>query len=219
MKTQLSTEEVQAYFPDFVEPGLHQVMADQGRIHYFKAGEVILDYGGYVRMLPLILKGTIKISRLADDGTELFLYYLTRGESCTMTFSCCVSDKKSQIRAVAEEDTSILALPQQRLDDWMMRYKSWKNFVMRAYDERMRELIQTIDQVAFNQLDVRLADYVRRRAEVRGDRTIQTTHQQIADDLHVSREAVSRLLKTLEHQGMIELGRNQIRLLPIGIVG
>ncbi len=219
MKTQLSTEEVQEYFPGFIEPGLHQVIADQGRIHHFQAGEVIIDYGGYVRMLPLILTGTIKISRLADDGTELFLYYLARGESCTMTFSCCVSDKKSQIRAVAEEDASILALPQQRLDEWMMRYKSWKNFVMQAYDQRMQELIQTIDQVTFNQLDVRLADYIRRRARVRGDRTIQTTHQQIAADLHVSREAVSRQLKMLEHQGVIELGRNQIRLLATDTVG
>ncbi len=208
MKTQLTTEEVQAHFPGFVEPGLHQVVADQGRIHLFREGEVILDYGSYVRMLPLILSGTIKVSRLGDDGSELFLYYLTRGESCTMTFSCCISDKKSQIRAVAEEDTTILALPQQRLDEWMMRYKSWKNFVMQAYDQRMNELVQTIDQITFNQLDTRLADYVRRRAEVRGDRTIQTTHQQIADDLHVSREAVSRLLKTLEHRGVIELGRN-----------
>ncbi|WP_116125863.1 Crp/Fnr family transcriptional regulator [Lewinella sp. IMCC34183] len=219
MEDKLTTEEVQQYFPDFTEPGLLQVIADQGRVRYFREGEVILDYGSYVRMLPLILTGTIKVSRLGEDGAELFLYYLTRGESCTMTFSCCISDKRSQIRAVAEENTTLLALPQQRLDEWMMRYKSWKNFVMQAYDQRMRELIRTIDQVTFNQLDVRLGDYVRRRAKVRGDRTIQTTHQEIADDLHVSREAVSRLLKALEHRGEIELSRNQIRLLATGTGG
>lgn len=172
-----------------------------------------MDYGNYVRMLPLIISGTIKVSRLSDDGSELFLYYLTRGESCTMTFSCCMSDRQSEIRAVAEEDTTILALPQQRLDEWMMRYKSWKNFVMKAYDQRMAELIATIDQVTFNQLDERLVEYIKKRATIREDQTINTTHQTIANDLNVSREAVSRLLKTLEKRGTIELSRNRIKLL------
>lgn len=213
MNDKLSTEEVQQYFPGFVEPGLQQVIADQGRIHHFKEGDVIMDFGNYVRMLPLILNGTIKVSRLSEDGSELFLYYLTRGESCTMTFSCCMSDKQSEIRAVAEEDTTILALPQQRLDEWMMRYKSWKNFVLQAYDQRMAELIATIDQVTFNQLDDRLVEYISKRSRLREDKTINTTHQSIADDLNVSREAVSRLLKALEKRGLIELGRNRIKLL------
>lgn len=213
MTEKLSTEQIQQYFPDFIEPGLHQVIADQGRVHHFREGDVIMDYGNYVRMLPLIIKGTIKVSRLSDDGSELFLYYLTRGESCTMTFSCCMADRQSEIRAVAEEDTTILALPQQRLDEWMMRYKSWKNFVMKAYDQRMTELIATIDQVSFNQLDDRLIEYIKKRATIRDDNTINTTHQTIANDLNVSREAVSRLLKSLEKRGLIELSRNRIKLI------
>lgn len=210
MKTQLSTEEIQRYFPNFTEPGLQQVMANEGRLHSFKEGDVIMDYGGYVRMLPLIISGTIKISRMAEDGTELLLYYLTRGESCTMTFSCCMNSKQSEIRAVAEEDTTIFALPHQRLDQWMMNYKSWKNFVMLAYDQRMNELIRTVDQVTFHALDERLLEYISKRAAIRDDRTISTTHQQIADDLHVSREAVSRLLKGFERKGVIQLGRNMV---------
>ena len=213
MKSQLSTEEISRYFPAFIEPGLQQVLANEGRLLYFKEGDVIMDYGGYVRMLPLVLDGTIKISRLSDDGSELFLYYLSRGESCTMTFSCCIHDKQSEIRAVAEEDTTILALPHRRLDQWMMAYKSWKNFVITAYDQRLNELVKTIDQVTFHQLDKRLLDYVSKRAAIHQDHTIQTTHQQIADDLNVSREAVSRLLKNLERQGKLQLGRNQVTLL------
>lgn len=212
MKDQLSTEEIKRYFPGFAEPGLLQVMANEGRIHQFKAGDVIMDYGGYVRMLPLIVNGTIRISRLADDGTELLLYYLSRGESCTMTFSCCMHSKKSEIRAVAEEDTTIFALPHQRLDQWMMDYKSWKNYVMLAYDQRMNELIHTIDQIAFQALDERLLEYISKRAAIHEDRTITTTHQQIASDLHVSREAISRLLKGFERKGLIQLGRNLIKV-------
>jgi CRP/FNR family transcriptional regulator len=212
MTDRLTEQEIHRHFPDFVEPELVQEMAELGRIHHFREGEVIMDYGQYVRMLPLIIDGSIKISRQAAEGDELFLYYLTRGESCTMTFTCCLSDKVSEIRAVAEEDTTLLGLPQGKLDEWLMRYKSWKNFVMLAYDQRMQELINTVDQVAFQQLDERLLDYLQRRSGLRDDATVRATHQQIAADLNVSREAVSRLLKTLERRGIIELGRNQIRL-------
>jgi CRP/FNR family transcriptional regulator len=212
MNDQLTTEEVAHHFPSFTEPGLQQVIADQGRIHRFGEGEMIMDYGSYVRMLPLVLSGTIKISRLSDDGTELFLYYLSRGESCTMTFSCCMHDKKSEIRAVAEEDTMVLGLPQRYLDVWMMRYVSWKNFVLSAYDERLNELLRTIDQITFHGLDERLLDYLRERAELHPDRSIAATHQEIANDLHVSREAVSRLLKSFERRGVVELGRNRVWL-------
>ncbi|MCP9236681.1 Crp/Fnr family transcriptional regulator [Lewinella sp. JB7] len=210
--THLTTDEVQQYFPQFSEPELQHAIADEGNLYRFAEGDMMMDYGGYIRMLPLIISGTIKISRLADDGSELFLYYLTRGESCTMTFSCCMSDKRSEIRAVAEEETTILALPTRKLDEWLMRFKSWKNFVMQSYDRRMGELITTIDQVTFHQLDQRLLDYLGRRAAVAEDRTIRTTHQTIADDLNVSREAVSRLLKAFERRGTIRLGRNSITI-------
>ncbi|MBB4080131.1 CRP/FNR family transcriptional regulator [Lewinella aquimaris] len=209
---QLTTAEVRQHFPQFSEPALQQAIAEEGRIHHFAEGEMMMDYDGYIRMLPLILSGTIKISRLANDGSELFLYYLTRGDSCTMTFSCCMSEKRSEIRAVAEEPTSMLGLPPRKLDEWMMHYTSWKNFVLQSYDRRMSELITTIDQVTFHQLDDRLLDYLGRRASITDDRTIRTTHQEIADDLNVSREAVSRLLKGLERKGTIKLGRNSVRI-------
>ncbi|MTB50282.1 Crp/Fnr family transcriptional regulator [Lewinella sp. W8] len=216
MQDQLTPDQVRQYFPDFSEPELQDAIAEMGKIHRFREGQVIMDYGVYVRMLPLILSGTIKISRQYEDGTELFLYYLTRGDSCTMTFSCCMMDKQSEIRAVAEEDTTILALPQRVLDEWMMKYKSWKNFVLLAYDQRMNELVTTIDQVTFNQLDSRLLDYLTKKASLTDGTTISTTHQQIADDLHVSREAISRLLKTMEKREMIKLGRNRIEIQHLG---
>ena len=214
MTNQLDLDQIRDYFPDFTEPELQQELMEKGRLHHFREGNKIMDYGEYIRMIPLILDGSIKVSRLAEDGNELFLYYLTRGESCTMTFSCCMADKQSQIRAVAEEDTTIFGLPHHLLDDWMMRYRSWKNFVLTAYDQRMNELVETIDQIAFQGLDQRLISYLQQRAEIGTDNIITSTHQQIAADLNVSREAISRLLKTLEKQGNIRLGRNKIELLP-----
>ena len=139
MKSQLSTEEISRHFPAFIEPGLQQVLANEGRLHHFKEGDVIMDYGGYIRMLPLVLDGTIKISRLSDDGSELFLYYLSPGESCTMTFSCCMHDKQSEIRAVAEEDTTILALPPSTarpVDDDLQELEKFRYQRLRSAVER-----------------------------------------------------------------------------------
>lgn len=201
------------HFPQLTEPQLQEEIAKVGRIMEFPAGELMMDYGSYIKFIPLVLKGSIKVSREADDGSELFLYFLIAGESCTMSFSCCMADKQSAIRTVAEEDTTILAIPSHYLDDWMMRYRSWKNFVMQAYDARLLELVETVDQIAFKQLDERLIEYLEKRAEVRGTTELSTTHQEIAADLHVSREAVSRLLKSLEKQGRVELGRNRVVLL------
>jgi CRP/FNR family transcriptional regulator len=213
MSDRLSERQVQRYFPAFSEPALVNELAEAGRLYTFASGEVIIDYGQPIRLLPLIIGGTIKVSRESEEGGELFLYYLQQGESCTMTFSCCLSRKMSEIRAVAEEETTLLGLPPRKLDEWLMRYRSWKNFVLSAYDERMRELIHTIDQVAFHQLDERLLSYLRKRVRVTESATLRTTHQEIADDLHVSREAVSRLLKTLERRGRIRTARNQIELI------
>ena len=212
MTAALPPERLRQLYPQFSEPELQEELLTLGRQHDFREGEVIMDYGSHVRMLPLILSGTIKISRQSEDGSELFLYYLGPGESCTMTFACCMSDQVSEIRAVAEEATSLLGLPHRKLDEWM-RYRSWKQFVMQSYDRRMRELIYTVDQVAFHQLDRRLLHYLEQRTRAHGGAELRTTHQAIADDLHVSREAISRLLKALEKQQRVRLGRNRIALL------
>ncbi|MEO0789496.1 MAG: Crp/Fnr family transcriptional regulator [Bacteroidota bacterium] len=213
MKEEITLETIRQYFPDFSEPELQDQILANGKMYRFPEGSLIMDFGSHVRMLPLIIEGSIKVSREGEDGSELFLYYLSRGESCTMTFSCCMSDKVSEIRAVAEEDTVILGLPQRVLDEWMMKYKSWKNFVLQSYDQRMKEMISTIDQIAFSQLDQRLLDYLSKTAELHQSKEIKATHLQIASDLNVSRESISRLLKNLESRGQINLGRNKIILL------
>jgi CRP/FNR family transcriptional regulator, anaerobic regulatory protein len=138
------------------------------------------------------------------------LYYLSPGETCTMSFSCCLAHKRSEVRTVAEEDAVVIALPVEYVDRWMTKYPVWKNFVMRAYDERMQELVRTIDNIAFKKMDERLWEYLRMKAAQSSNSALEITHQQIAHDLFASREAVSRLLKKLEQEGRITLGRNTI---------
>lgn len=200
-------------YPQIAERQLQEDIAEVGNIMHFKAGELIMDFGAYVKLVPLIIEGSIKVSREDEEGNELFLYYLQPGETCSMSFTCCLMDKKSEIRTVAEENTTLIGIPTRYMDEWMSRYPSWKNFVMTSYDRRMLELVYTIDSIAFKKMDERLLDYLEKKAEANNNRTLQATHQEIAYDLNASREAVSRLLKQLEKDGIVELGRNRIKLL------
>jgi len=207
-------ELVHQNFPELSELALQKEIARVGVIKNFKEGEVIMNYGSYVKLVPLLVKGSIKVVREdEEDGRELLLYYLNAGETCSMSFSCCMMDKQSDIRTTAEDDSSVIAIPVKYVDEWMSKYPSWKNFVMRSYDSRMREMIKTIDSIAFKKMDERLLEYLIQRAEVHQTKTIQSTHQAIADDLNTSRESISRLLKQLEKNGVVQLERNKIRLL------
>lgn len=195
----------------FSEPGLQEEIAEHGKLMRFRGGEVIMDYGSYIKLMPLILEGSIKVSREDDeDGKELFLYYLTAGDTCSMSFSCCLSNKQSVIRTEAEEDTTIIGIPVQFSEVWMTKYQSWRNFVMQSYDNKMIELIRVIDGITFRNMDTRLQEYLQKKVVATGSNRISTTHQEIAFDLNASREAISRLLKRLEQEGEISLGRNLI---------
>jgi len=201
------------HFPMLADRKLQEEIVEVGQIMTYKAGEIIMEPGSYVRMLPLLVEGSIKVSREDDRGNELFLYYLTPGQTCSMSFTCCMMHKKSEIRTVAEEDSTFIGIPIRYMDAWMSQYQSWKNFVMTTYDDRMMELVQTIDSIAFKRLDERLEEYLERKTEATGSPSLQATHQDIAFDLNASREAISRLLKKMEREGQVRLGRNQVEWL------
>lgn len=201
-------------FPQLSESQLITEIARVGSIHHFRENEVIMDYGSFIKMVPLVLEGTVKVTREDEnDAREILLYYLSGGATCSMSFSCCMSNKRSSIRTTAETDVRLIGIPIQYIDEWMSKYPSWKNFIMSSYDQRMLDLIYTIDSLAFQKLDDRLYEYLEKRQSAIGGKSLHVTHQQIADDLTVSREAVSRLLKSMERAGLVKLGRNQVQLL------
>ncbi len=207
-------ELVHRHFPQLAERALQDEIAEGGQLFHYQAEEVIMDFESYVKMVPLIVDGSIKVTREDErDGKEMILYFLGPGETCSMSFTCCMMNKKSQIRTQAVEDTTLIGIPIRYMDAWMSRYQSWKNFVMQSYDAKMMELVRVLDSVAFEDMDRRLQKYLRARAKSIGTRELQVTHQEIASDLNASREAISRLLKKLENIGEVELGRNRIKLL------
>jgi CRP/FNR family transcriptional regulator len=203
---------VQRYFPQIVEPELQEEIATVGSLQSHEGGKILMDYGSYVQHVPLVIEGSIKVVREGEDGNELLLYFLGGGDTCSMSFSCCMTQKQSIIRTVTEEPTTFIAIPIKYVDEWMHKYQSWKNFVMTSYDNRIYELVQTIDSIAFKKMDDRLMEYLQKKAEIKGSSLIHSTHQDIAYDLNASREGISRLLKQLEKRGQVKLGRNKIEL-------
>lgn len=204
---------IRTEYPQLAEKSLQDEIASVGKVITFKSGDIILDIGSYIKSMPLIISGLIKAVREDSEGNEIFLYYLAGGETCSMSFTCCLMNKKSEIRTIAEEDTLLISIPSKYMDEWMSKYASWRNWVMKSYELRMQELLKTIDSIAFQKMDERLLAYLQNKAEKLHSKILNTTHQEIAYDLNASREAVSRLLKQLENDRYVVLGRNKIEML------
>lgn len=196
------------------EPALLQEIQQFGIWQSFKEGDLIMDYGKYIRMMPIVLSGTIKVYRLDENGNEILLYYLSSSESCSMAYSCCLEAKKSEVKAVAEDDVEIIGIPHVKLDEWLCKYPSWKNYIMRSFNERFTELLKSIESIAFHKLDERLVAYLKEKQRLSGSSVIKASHYLIADELATSRVVISRLLKQLENDKKIILYRNEIKLLP-----
>ena len=195
------------------EPALIKEMHQFGEVKHFKEGDIIMDYGKYIRMMPIVIKGTVKVFRMDENGKEILLYYLSSNESCSMAYSCCVEAKKSEVKAIAEDDVELIAIPYIKLDEWLCKYSSWKNYIMHSFNERFLELLKSIESIAFHKLDERLIAYLKEKQRLSGSSVIKASHYLIADELATSRVVVSRLLKQLENDGKILLYRNEIKLL------
>lgn len=199
-------------FKYIFEPELIAEIEEKGKYLKLSAGETIMEVGQTVRIMPIILSGTIKVSRIDEEGKELLLYYVNTNESCAMSFTCCMQHRPSEIKAEADDAVEIIALPVAVMDAWLMKYPTWKNFVMKTIQDRFNELLKAIDQIAFQKLDERLVHYLKEKSKVTGSAVINLSHEQIANELATSRVVVSRLLKKLENDKKLLLYRNQIKI-------
>ncbi|HEY0654395.1 MAG TPA: Crp/Fnr family transcriptional regulator [Chryseosolibacter sp.] len=205
--------EIRQRFRQIFEPELLTALESIGKTIEIEPGETILEIGQSVKQMPLILEGSVKVTRMDEEGRELLLYYINPNESCAMTFSCCMQQYPSEIKAVAEENVKLLAIPITVMDEWLIKYPTWKAFVMRTIRERFNEMLKTIDQIAFQKLDERLVNYLREKKRISGSSVLDLSHQQIADELATSRVVISRLLKKLENDKKVLLFRNQIKIM------
>ena len=195
------------------EEKLIEEIAQVSKILDFKEGDVLIDFGDYIKKMPLLLQGAIKISREDFDEGELLLYFIEKGDTCAMTMACCMGATKSEIRAVAETDGSVIMIPVEKMEEWLGKYKSWWNFVFTSYNNRLKEMLLAIDNLAFMNMGERLLNYIYEKAKINKTNQILNTHQEIAYDLNTSRVVISRLLKVLENEGKIRLNRASIEVL------
>lgn len=179
----------------------------------YKEGDILIDYGQYIKSIPLLLSGAIKVMREDYDSGELLLYYLERGDTCAMSMSCCLGEKQSEIRAIGEVAVMLLMIPVQKMSEWIGKYKSWMVFVFESYNNRFNELLNAVDTIAFMDMKGRLLNYLFEKSKIENSSMVFGTHQDIAKDLNTSRVVVSRLLKALETAGRIKLNRNSIEIL------
>ncbi|MBS1636712.1 MAG: Crp/Fnr family transcriptional regulator [Bacteroidetes bacterium] len=196
----------------FTDKGLIAEIEKHGRQKTIAKDTVITKPGDEILFIPIVLKGSIRIIRQDNDGQEVFLYHLYPGQTCAMSLTCCQAGKKSMIKAVAETDTELVQIPVNLMEEWY-QYPQWRDYISNNYQNRFAELIQVIDLIAFSHMDKQLLHYLRERSKALNTRILDITHQEIADELHAHREAISRLLRTMEQKKLVKLGRNQIEVL------
>lgn len=180
----------------------------------YRAGDLILDVGQYIRSTMVLSKGTLKVYRESGEGEEFLMYFLERGDACALTILCEVRNEKSTISVKADEEAELIMIPLEFSEEWQVKYPSWHRFILANYRKRFEELLITLDSVVFKALDERLEFYLKRQMQHNGN-FINLSHQQIADDLNSTREVISRLLKKLEQSGKVKLHRNAVEIVKL----
>ena len=190
-------------------------ISEIGILKEVKEGDKLMEIGQYITAMPLLISGAIKILREDSEGNELLLYFLEKGDTCALTLSFNRGQRKSEIRAIAELDTVLIMIPIQKMEEWSSTYKSWRNFIFDSYQNRLQEMLDTLDSIAFMRMDERLLKYLKDKQKLTQSNELQSTHQEIAYEMHTSRVVISRLLKKLELEGRINILRNKIELLNL----
>jgi CRP/FNR family transcriptional regulator len=192
---------------------LREKLMEQGTRKIFMTDDVILQENAYIRSIPMVISGTIRVMRTGEDGREMLLYYIRAGESCIMSFLGGIHHETSKVRAVVEEDAEILFLPIEKVMQLIREYPQWLDYIFRLYHRRFEELLEVVHAVAFKKMDERLLNFIRKKSTVTGNPALTITHEQIASELGTARVVVSRLLRQMEEEGLVKLGRNKILLL------
>lgn len=194
-------------------PDLVEKLYGVGVTKNYSEGDIILDENASIRSIPIVMKGMIKVIRTEEDGREILLYYIKSGESCIMSFLGGMHNEKSIVKAEVEEDAEILFLPVDQVSLFIKEHPEWLDYIFRLYHKRFEDLLDIINAIAFKKVDERLLKLLYKKSEITGSETISTTHEQLANELGTARVVVSRLLKQLEEEGRLKLGRNKIVLL------
>lgn len=211
MKDEIST--LEKVFGSIFESPLLKEIEEKSMLITATAGQGLIKMGQPIKMVPMILEGTLKVSRENEEGQELCLYYVKPGEGCAMTFSCGMMSQPSLVKGMAEDDLTMLCVSVATMEEWMQKYPSWKKFVMATIVNEFMDVIKSVDDVTFKKMDDRLVQFLKEKTQISGSALVNLSHQQIADEMGTHRVVISRLLKKLENEKKLLLFRNQIKVL------
>ncbi|MEP7128331.1 MAG: Crp/Fnr family transcriptional regulator [Chitinophagales bacterium] len=202
-----------ANLPEFKSlPEINKKLAEYSIARTFSEGDVILNENAYIKSIPIVTSGSVRVMRVDEDGKEILLYYIRSGESCIMSFLGGLHHDTSKVKAIVEEETEILLLPVDKVSLMIKEYPEWLDYIFRLYHKRFEELLEVVNAVAFKKMDERLLNFIKTKCELTQSKTLYLTHEQLAGELGTARVVVSRLLKQLEDEGIVKLGRNKISL-------
>ena len=202
----ITKQELKFLFPN-LEEGLYDAILENAEIREVPAGTPLLKVGQNIRSTMMVVEGTVKLYQENDEGDEYFMYYISPGQACAVSMVCSFQSEQSQVLAKALTDVTLISIPIKFMDKWLSEFKSWHYFVIKTYRTRYEELLKTVNEVAFKNMDERLEFYLKKQVDKFGT-TIKLTHQEIASDLNSSREVISRLMKKMENNSWIVLHRN-----------
>lgn len=210
----MTEHEISRHFPTF-EKELVKELVIAADIKTFSEGQVLMRTGQNIRSAILVLEGLVKVYREDEEGNEFFMYYLDAGKACAISLVCTLGKETSGLMAKAVNESMILSIPLHYVDEWMGKYKSWAQYAVSSYRERFDELLQTIDHIAFRNMDERLVYYLRRHQEKLKSNVVTTSFTEMAQELNSSREVISRLMKKLSDKGVVELHRSHIKIVDL----
>ncbi|MFO7669143.1 MAG: Crp/Fnr family transcriptional regulator [Bacteroidales bacterium] len=191
------------------EKALHDEL-DELEVLEIQPGTVVLKEREFIKVIPIVLEGSIKLRKLDPNGREIVFYHIEPGESCILSITSCLNHKVSQAEAIIEKPTRMIAVEADRIRAWMDEFSTWRKFVVNLYYNRMAELMTLVDLVVFKSVDARLIGYLRDHAI---NNELKITHQQLAGLLGTAREVISRLLKQMENDNLITLERGKIKII------
>lgn len=201
------------YYSKIFDNELIDEIIKVGEYNKIESGEILINIGAKMSHIPLILEGVLKIIRKDKNGEEIVLYFLESGDTCAISFVNCINKKKSIFKGVVEKDLEAIFIPVEHIDTWIVKYKSWRYFIIDSYHFRLLEMVDAIDSLAFMNLNERILKYLTHKAQINNNRDLEITHLEIAHDLHTNRVVISRILKQLHGENKICSTRNKIRVL------
>ena len=207
----IEKSEISQLFPHLSDDLIAEIVS----VAIFKeipSGATILRAGQYVKVIPIVTQGLIKVFSRYEDK-DLLLYYIQPNESCIMSFSACLKNEPSRVYAITEEDTSAILLPVEKIDQWIRQFPDFNSIFFQLYNLRYSELLETISDLLFNKMDQRLYDYLKKKHQLTGKNPLKISHRQIANDMGTAREVISRVMKRLEGEGKVRQHTSSIEIL------